>query len=54
VSAQQLVQAAGGRPDRLAAYLDGRELVAIEVDERVEEVEEDRVVARAQSGLRLA
>jgi len=35
-------------------HLDGRQLVAIEVHERVEEVEEDRGVTSAQSGLRLA
>jgi hypothetical protein len=54
MGAEQLVQAAGGRPDGLAVHLDGRELVAIEVHERVEEIEEDGGVAVAQRGLRLA
>jgi hypothetical protein len=54
MGAKKLVQAAGRRPDRFSVNLDGRELLAIEVDERVEEVEEDRGVAGAQSGLRLA
>jgi hypothetical protein len=54
VRAQQLVQTAGRGPHGLAVHLDGRELVAVEVNERVEQVEEDRGVPRAQSGLRLA
>jgi hypothetical protein len=54
MDAQKLVQAAGSRPDRLSVNLDGRQLLAIEVDERVEEIEEDRGVAPGQSGLRLA
>ena len=54
VSAQQLVEAAGRRPDDLAVDLDGGQLLAIEVDERVEEIEEDRGVADAQRGLRFA
>jgi hypothetical protein len=54
VDAEQLVQAAGRRADDLAAHLDGRQPLAVEVDERVEEVEEDGGVSTAQSGLRFA
>jgi hypothetical protein len=54
VGAQELVQAAGRRSDDLAVDLDRRQALAVEVHEGVEEVEEDRRVAAAQSGLRLA
>jgi hypothetical protein len=52
--AQELVKTAGRGTHDLAAHLDGRKLLAVEVNERVKEIEEDRGVACAQSGLRLA
>jgi hypothetical protein len=54
VRTQQLVQTAGRRAHGLAVHLDGRQFLAVEVNERVEEIEEDRGVRCAQSGLRLA
>jgi hypothetical protein len=51
---QQLVQATGRGAHDFATYLDGGQLLAIEMDERVEQIEEDGGVPRAQSGLRFA